>query len=55
MKKVEVKVNSNLLKLTKETNEQRLERLHTQRTYTRVVESKKVYDRKRDKRSWSVL
>lgn len=51
MRKQKIKVKRNLKDLVKETPEQRLERIHSQATYTRVVESKKTkYNRQRFKR-----
>ena len=47
MKKYEYKLKNNYKNITKETSEERKERLRSQNTYTRVIESKKRYNRKK--------
>ena len=48
MKKYEYKLKTDYKHITKETAEERKERLHSQNTYTRVIESKKRYNRKKN-------
>jgi hypothetical protein len=49
MKKVILKIKKDPTKIVKETPETRLERIHNQSTYTRVVENKKAYKRVRNR------
>ena len=45
-----IKIKTNPLNLTKETPEERLERIHKSNLRTRVVESNKKYNRNKFKR-----
>lgn len=49
MKKIVLKIKKDPANIVKETPEARFERIRTQRTYTRIEESKKSYKRNRDK------
>lgn len=50
MKKRKIVLKRNLLDLIKETPEERLERIHKSNLRTRVVKSKKIYDRSKFKK-----
>lgn len=46
-KTINIEMNTNALNITKETEEQRKERIRCNWTYTRVIPNKKKYNRKK--------
>lgn len=46
-KSIKIEVGANVLNITKETEEQRKERIRCNWTYTRIIPNKKKYNRKK--------